>query len=254
VLEKLKQHQELIDGALQMHVDGSERLKSELEESVKVIDTCQLDELKELKAILTTEQKFISVRTETLSDWKQCTSAQLNRQVNDVEKFLDEELLKDVPTGTTPQRREFNYPRSLVQTRQHDVILEEFRTKYFANEAQNTSLPSDSEFFSETPQTVSAASSVLNLEWVFQTAECHNTSGDSAISSVSSNFEPKTENVLNNKENQPQKQFTAPKSRIGTKSASDASSAKVLSSSNRNLQKSNSEKMKHATSMPSVNE
>ena len=55
-------------------------------------------------------------------------------------------------SGTTPQRREFNYPRSLVQTRQHDVILEEFRTKYFANEAQNTSLPSDSEFFSETPQ------------------------------------------------------------------------------------------------------
>ena len=78
---------------------SQQRLKSELEESVKVIDTCQLDELKELKAILTSEQKFISVRTETLSDWKQCTSAQLSRQVNDVEKFLDEELLKDVPTG-----------------------------------------------------------------------------------------------------------------------------------------------------------
>lgn len=37
------------------------------------------------------------------------------------------QIKEDIPTGTTPVRQQFAYPRDLVRTRPHDAILEEFR-------------------------------------------------------------------------------------------------------------------------------
>jgi len=47
--------------------------------------------------------------------------------------------------GTTPQRREFEYPRVLSKTSPHDKIVEEFRKKYIEQEAVETALPCDSD-------------------------------------------------------------------------------------------------------------
>jgi len=47
--------------------------------------------------------------------------------------------------GSTPQRREFQYPRHLTKTGNHGQILEDFRTKYYTDEAVNTALPYESE-------------------------------------------------------------------------------------------------------------
>ena len=43
--------------------------------------------------------------------------------------------------GTTPQRREFEYPRILSKTSPHEKIVEEFRKKYIEQEAVDTALP-----------------------------------------------------------------------------------------------------------------
>lgn len=45
-----------------------------------------------------------------------------------VKRFVAEELLEDVPTGTTPQRRGFSYPRTLTHTKPHSELLEEYHT------------------------------------------------------------------------------------------------------------------------------
>ncbi|XP_070772081.1 kinesin-like protein KIF11 [Enoplosus armatus] len=44
-----------------------------------------------------------------------------------VHGFLQEELQQDVPTGATPQRREFVYPRHLVKSRSRCELLESLR-------------------------------------------------------------------------------------------------------------------------------
>uniref|UniRef100_A0A3Q3E3M4 Kinesin-like protein n=1 Tax=Labrus bergylta TaxID=56723 RepID=A0A3Q3E3M4_9LABR len=44
-----------------------------------------------------------------------------------VSDFLQNELQQDIPTGTTPQRREFVYPRQLVKSRTRSELLESLR-------------------------------------------------------------------------------------------------------------------------------
>jgi len=43
--------------------------------------------------------------------------------------------------GTTPQRREFEFPRVLSKTSAHEKIVEEFRRNYIEQEAVATALP-----------------------------------------------------------------------------------------------------------------
>ncbi|XP_054153934.1 kinesin-like protein KIF11 [Oppia nitens] len=57
------------------------------------------------------------------------------------EAFFKNDLVKDVPTGTTPQKTEYSYPRDLTQTSPHERILERFRLI----NADNTSFVEESE-------------------------------------------------------------------------------------------------------------
>lgn len=50
------------------------------------------------------------------SDWQYSIESRLQERDKDVEQFFMELLRQDVPTGTTPQRRQFNYPTTLVSS------------------------------------------------------------------------------------------------------------------------------------------
>ncbi|XP_053306249.1 kinesin-like protein KIF11 isoform X2 [Spea bombifrons] len=64
---------------------------------------------------------------EMLGDQKLDLHEQAQSGLNKVYSYLQEELRSDVPTGTTPQRRMYSYPSSLVKTKPRDVLLEQFR-------------------------------------------------------------------------------------------------------------------------------
>ncbi|MGH0130698.1 UNVERIFIED_CONTAM: hypothetical protein FKN15_059195 [Acipenser sinensis] len=64
---------------------------------------------------------------EMLMDHKIELGDQAQEGLHEVLIFLQEELKQDVPTGTTPQRKEFHYPRNFSKTRPRDVLLEQFR-------------------------------------------------------------------------------------------------------------------------------
>nr|XP_018917915.1 PREDICTED: kinesin-like protein KIF11-B [Bemisia tabaci] len=51
----------------------------------------------------------------------------MQAQNNVLEKFVQEDFKKDVPTGSTPQKREFDYPQDLTATSPHEIILARFR-------------------------------------------------------------------------------------------------------------------------------
>ncbi|XP_067858548.1 kinesin-like protein KIF11 [Heptranchias perlo] len=49
--------------------------------------------------------------------------------LNNVFNFLSEELRQDVPTGTTPQRREYPYPRAFSRTEPRDVLVVQYKAQ-----------------------------------------------------------------------------------------------------------------------------
>ncbi|KAL2083650.1 hypothetical protein ACEWY4_021423 [Coilia grayii] len=65
----------------------------------------------------------------TLDLCKESLAAQAAQALNTVEGFLHEELREDLPTGTTPQRKEYDFPRALVRSRAREDLIDEFHTQ-----------------------------------------------------------------------------------------------------------------------------
>ncbi|XP_071947122.1 kinesin-like protein KIF11-B [Antedon mediterranea] len=80
-----------------------------------------------------------------LEIWTEGMAEEFNTTSQMTETFVFSEIKKDIPTGTTPQRREFHYPRKLSKTSPHDMILKTFRTNYEVNQAAALPLPDSSD-------------------------------------------------------------------------------------------------------------
>uniref|UniRef100_A0A3Q2P1B0 Kinesin family member 11 n=1 Tax=Fundulus heteroclitus TaxID=8078 RepID=A0A3Q2P1B0_FUNHE len=80
-----------------------------------------------------TRRALLDLQNQTCSDREVLTrqQAELQEQVETgqrlVHSFLQEELKQDVPTGLTPQRRAFVYPRHLDKSRSRSELLEALR-------------------------------------------------------------------------------------------------------------------------------
>ncbi|XP_043277605.1 kinesin-like protein Klp61F isoform X2 [Venturia canescens] len=61
------------------------------------------------------------------TEWNNRITAELHTTKHQVDKFLIEDLRRDMPTGCTPAKREFQYPRNLVTTSPHERIIRRFR-------------------------------------------------------------------------------------------------------------------------------
>ncbi|XP_072756938.1 kinesin-like protein Klp61F isoform X1 [Anoplolepis gracilipes] len=75
------------------------------------------------------------------SDWNDKTAAELHSIQDSIGKFLIEDLRRDTPTGLTPAKKEYHYPRRLVVTSPHERILQRFRERRYENsDDENTTL------------------------------------------------------------------------------------------------------------------
>ncbi|XP_035207790.1 kinesin-like protein KIF11 [Stegodyphus dumicola] len=124
------------------------------------------------------------------------------------EKFIAEDLVKDVPTGTTPVRKTYVYSKMLVATSPHDRILQRFHTQLAADTAVAVNLPLDSslnesEELKNTDNDVSPEVTNLNSS-VSENSSCETASSVSDAKKTKSTpyitFEKKT-NCLCNEEN-----------------------------------------------------
>ena len=59
--------------------------------------------------------------------WSNKVVEKLDATVSEIDKFLEEDVQRDVPTGATPARKEFSYPREFTVTSPHERILQRFR-------------------------------------------------------------------------------------------------------------------------------
>ncbi|XP_027765397.1 kinesin-like protein KIF11 [Empidonax traillii] len=71
----------------------------------------------------------IKVDKEILLEQKLALSNEVQHGLTQVNGFLQEDLKVDIPTGTTPQRRDYSYPVTLVRTEPRELLLEQLRQK-----------------------------------------------------------------------------------------------------------------------------
>ncbi|KAJ8343148.1 hypothetical protein AAFF_G00245220 [Aldrovandia affinis] len=65
-------------------------------------------------------------------------SGHIDTSLAAVHSFLKEQLRRDVPTGGTPQRREYSYSKVLARTRSRSELLESFRLRQQQQELQES--------------------------------------------------------------------------------------------------------------------
>ncbi|KAM9325070.1 kinesin-like protein KIF11 [Gastrophryne carolinensis] len=70
---------------------------------------------------------------------------QVQAGINKVTIYLSEELKNDMPTGTTPQRKEYIYPSVPTKTKPREVLLDQFRKQQEEYQAAFTSVMSIAE-------------------------------------------------------------------------------------------------------------
>ncbi|XP_014468318.1 PREDICTED: bipolar kinesin KRP-130-like isoform X2 [Dinoponera quadriceps] len=69
----------------------------------------------------------IEIQNENSSEWSDKTTTQVRSMQQKVEKFLLEDIRRDTPTGLTPAKKEYQFPRHLVVTSPHERIIQRFR-------------------------------------------------------------------------------------------------------------------------------
>lgn len=122
----LRKHSDHLNTALLSHA----HLTTDSLQSLHVAAQTQESMLEEQRADMITlvrERKDDAEGQSTaLSDWGTLLATEIKQRNEDVVKFLVEDIRHDVPTGQTPQRRDFAFPRYLAATSPHDRILERF--------------------------------------------------------------------------------------------------------------------------------
>ncbi|CAG2165078.1 unnamed protein product [Oppiella nova] len=139
-------------------INSCDKQMSAKQSALKEMSDCLNEGLSEQKSFVVNIVENVKHITECVSE----KTSEMSRMSETMEKsqiraiesryksfeaFVKNDLTKDIPTGTTPQKTDYSYPRDLQQTSPHERILERFRL----NSAANTSLPeeNESEFLSD---------------------------------------------------------------------------------------------------------
>nr|XP_015832172.2 kinesin-like protein KIF11 isoform X2 [Nothobranchius furzeri] len=122
----------------QEHLSVMEKVSAEAASINQDVDTCCTNQLQTAEKELSghreeVKQALLAIQNQTSMD--QTILEQQQAELEDhveanqqlVRKFLQSELQQDIPTGTTPQRREFEYPRKLDKSRSRNELLEILR-------------------------------------------------------------------------------------------------------------------------------
>ncbi|XP_070569562.1 kinesin-like protein KIF11-B [Ptychodera flava] len=104
----------------------STAIETQTAEQVKSIDTVK----ERIKAKNDTVTDLVMNQASGVKLWSEFMKGQLENRSNDVSKFLEEDLKKDIPTGNTPVRRPFHYPKDFKKTEPHDMLICNFMETY----------------------------------------------------------------------------------------------------------------------------
>ncbi|XP_041476441.1 kinesin-like protein KIF11-B isoform X1 [Lytechinus variegatus] len=157
VCEKVKGHMEEVLQHVSKQKADSEAMTSEHRDSSEALSATQENQLAEMTTTITGWTNDSQARSQEVTRWTTEMEESADNELERVQEFLSKDLKEDVPTGTTPQRKQFTYPRDLTSTEPHDLILNRFRRDCELSQAAGMPLPDDS-LASECPADVSLQS------------------------------------------------------------------------------------------------
>ncbi|XP_015749721.1 PREDICTED: kinesin-like protein KIF11 [Acropora digitifera] len=135
--------QNMLEESFTQHMDAIKFCSTQQQHTVKV---CQEDieqhvsEVQHaldchgntLREVTTAQERQLSDQSEAVDAWSTEQFKVVEQVSARVNQFLVKELKDDLPTGGTPQRRQFSYPTKLVRTEPHEVLKERFQASYIA--------------------------------------------------------------------------------------------------------------------------
>lgn len=118
--------------------DKRESDKTAILSSVNKIDDIVIKAANEHEQLINKHRQILEYNAETMNckleeertkctDWGVNIASYVHGTEEQVDKYFTEDLKHDVPTGSTPAKREFQYPRNLITTSPHSKILQRFR-------------------------------------------------------------------------------------------------------------------------------
>ncbi|XP_023709668.1 kinesin-like protein Klp61F isoform X3 [Cryptotermes secundus] len=125
--QELRKYSENINGRFQNELRQTQALVSGLRESADSHEAILEQQRMDFGTFVRERQDDLETQCSYVNGWSQIMTSGLQKCNQELEKFLDEDLRKDIPTGNTPMRKEFSYPRVLAATSPHDKILAKFR-------------------------------------------------------------------------------------------------------------------------------
>ncbi|CAL1261885.1 unnamed protein product [Larinioides sclopetarius] len=138
-----------------------------------------------------------------ISDFEQMKNnaiSQVKEKIRNIyltsEKLVAEDLVKDIPTGKTPQRKNFEYPRDLAATSPLDRVLQRFRSQRAMDTDLAVHLPLENSFNESeeskvtTPEGIGSEVNSHNASFTsdgYDSTGCETDSNASSVSDISEN-------------------------------------------------------------------
>ncbi|XP_041922135.1 kinesin-like protein KIF11 [Alosa sapidissima] len=131
---------ERVETAAQAQVDLTQANKDSLLSLAQPVETrgeallqetadCFRRHQTEASGILNNLQDQTGKDMATVQSSREELSTRAAQALQTLHSFLREELREDIPTGSTPQRKEYDFPRVLVRSRARDELIEEFHAQ-----------------------------------------------------------------------------------------------------------------------------
>uniref|UniRef100_A0A8C0AWI9 Kinesin family member 11 n=1 Tax=Buteo japonicus TaxID=224669 RepID=A0A8C0AWI9_9AVES len=119
----------------------------------------------------------VKVDQEILLKQKLALNEEAQHGLTQVNGFLQEDLKVDIPTGTTPQRRDYFYPVTLVRTEPRELLLEQLREKQLKLDAMLNSVTKEDLLEEEEELQESSESLASDQSFVDTNIWCHANGG-----------------------------------------------------------------------------
>ncbi|XP_011199680.2 kinesin-like protein Klp61F isoform X2 [Bactrocera dorsalis] len=124
-------HLECTQKSLGAYVDEVKHARveneSKLDEATNDVKASLTEDAQRFKQHVAVTSGLINASQQNILNYANTYKEQMGTCVSDVDKFKQSELKTYAPTGTTPSKRNFVYPRSLASTSPHIDIVKRFR-------------------------------------------------------------------------------------------------------------------------------
>ncbi|XP_046385225.1 kinesin-like protein Klp61F [Ischnura elegans] len=140
VEERLRDHSEMLKRYLVEENDQTQALAAKAREMAEMQESHLEAQRHSFRSFLQERQDELEGECLAVRQRGQGLSEELRRRQAEMGSFFSNDLLEDQPTGETPPRRDYKYPRKLVISSPKEVVMRRLRAKLDSEEVTQEAL------------------------------------------------------------------------------------------------------------------